>query len=142
MVYSTVAEGRLYGPVKTDTDDPDTDRLITLANQMEFAEPLQSSNDSNVEVEELYFRDGMLHLTIPFGDFHISLKVPLRASDDFAKELSKMNKAFDSMVQDSGYFVSHDDLEFARTFSTDSQGRVTLGSEYANQDIQLVGTDD
>jgi len=139
MPYKSIATGRLYPPVD-ESDEPDKDALIDALEGLGHGDPVVSHETANVTIDELYYSDGELCLTVPMGGWYVSLNIPLRPSDSFATELGKMNRAFNSLTQESGYFLNHEEIDFVDTFEPDSQGRVTLGKDHAETPIKLLGT--
>lgn len=138
--YDTPADGRLSIPF-TDQDEPLTEqakeRVENPDNQWFI---IDSTDGSRVKVDEMYLDDGRLVINILFDDWYASLQVPLRPNRDLRGLLHDLNEQFDIASRESGYYLSNDDIDFVDTFTPDGQGRVTLGREYAGQDVRLIGS--
>jgi len=139
-IYRTPATGRLWTPAD-DVGNPLTEEAIEKIRRLGQSDPLVSDDDSRVLVDELMFNDGSLELRALFGDWFVSLDVPLRPNDKLRGLLSDVNREFDVTGRQSGYYLSNDDVALVDTFTPDAQGRITVGREYADRDIRVIVTD-
>lgn len=136
--YSTPASGRLWVPAETD-GEPKTDEIIEQLRALGHSDPI-IDNDEPVKVEDMYYSDGQLDLTMVVGGWLVSVNIPLQPSRAFRGVLSDLNEAFDIASRESGYFLANPDVGFVDTFTPDGQGRVTLGREYAGEEVRLIGS--
>jgi len=137
MSYTTPAHGRLWVPSDRE-DQIEKQRIKEDIENLENVTPLVDARDDRVAVDEMYVDDGNLELGIVYGDWLASASIPLRPSNSLQKILSDLNKSFDVTSKESGYFAANTDIELIDTVTPDSQGRVTLGREYAGRDVQLL----
>jgi len=141
MVYSAIASGRLYGPFDDEQHVMDKEAAISDINAVDLDDAIISHKNNEILVDEMIYQDGVLEVRAPMGDWYVSLKIPLRPSEDFVNLLSAINRDFDSVVKESGYWLSHDDVDTVDTYTADSQGRITLGKEYANEEVSVITHD-
>lgn len=138
--YQTPATGRLWTPAK-DNGQIKREEALDQIERLSDETPLVSSDGGHVFVDEVYYHHGQLHLSVLFDEWFVSLDVPLRPSQSLQKLLAELTEAFDVTARSSGHYVSNSDLLFVDRFTPDAQGRVTVGREYADDALQLVGVD-
>lgn len=139
-IYRTPASGRLWVP-SDDAGNPEIAQAVSQIEALGQSDPLVSADDSRVLVDELMYSDGSLQLRALFGEWFVSLDVPLRPNDDLRGLLRKVNRAFDVTSRESGYYLSNDDVALVDTFTPDGQGRITVGRDYADRKIRVIVTD-
>lgn len=139
MAYSTIASGRLYAPGVEGEERIDKEAVMDAIETGSYDRPIASSDTGKVQVEDLFYNDGALEMHVPFAGWYVHLEIPLRPSSDFIQVLENINRSFDAATRESGYFLANRDVDFVDTLTPDGQGRVTVGREYANTDLKLIG---
>lgn len=141
--YQTPATGSLVVPYKDGEDTPDYERAHTEidASKDDSPEGFIVGRDDNIKVDELYYSDGSLGVTALYDDWYVSLDIPLRPNTRLRDLLRELTDAFDVASRESGYYVSNSDVAFVETVTPDAQGRITVGREYADQEIRVIVTD-
>ena len=118
----------------------ETKRAIELIENTDKNDPVADSKSDRVLVDEMYFSDGMLNLSVLMGDWFVSLAIPFKPDSSLRNVLSDVSESFDIATRESGYYLTNSDVEFVETFTPDDQGRVTVGRQYANTPIKLIGS--
>lgn len=136
--YKTPATGRLWPP-GNELGEIEVDRAIEQLESIDGDGPVVSSDDSRVLVDELMFNDGSLQLRILFGEWYASVDAPLRPNGDLQELIREITTAFDVTSRESGYYLSNGDVAFVDTFTPDSQGRITVGRDYSNKNLKVIG---
>ena len=135
MPYKSTASGYLYPPTDEDFVN-DIERAKSELDEAKGDTPIPAASQS-VKVDEMYYDDGELTVKLIFGDWYASADIPLRPSDGLHSLLDDINEDFGTSPYGSGYFLAADDIgEIVRT-TPDSQGRVTVGRQYANTPVTL-----
>lgn len=136
--YSTPATGRLWAPGDENGDIKHEEAIEQVRNSGGSEAVVDSQND-RVVVDEIAYSDGSLKLRVLFGEWFVSFDAPLRPNNDLRNLLRDINRSFDVASRESGYYLSNTDVDFVDTFKPDGQGRITLGREYADKDVKVIG---
>lgn len=127
-----VSYGSVWIPLEDDDYTPKTENLIEDLEAMSTAEePLYSSREGeSFAVRDIVFDDGSIEMMVQAAELSISISMPVTPSRDFLRFIDQINESLGR------------DLETrAKEYKSDDRGRISIGSEYANQDVKVIVLD-
>ena len=116
-------------PTEEDGLTPKIEELKKRLENAEPEEPLYTHREDNFSITNMQFKGdrAVISFNLKFEGHTLSVEVPVTPKKEFLRMIDQINEALGRNLENQ-----------AREYTADDRGRISIGSEHANEDVQVI----